>query len=484
MLLYEKITYEDFLEKCKSIELTTLIDGNKTNIRKLSLSLGISEKEVKRQIRLHAPQFPKRNYYSSNFLTKHIYPILFDLLKSYPDVFQTYRENCGAFYLDNSKLRIKRSNSFDADATINNESNEIIAKLHVSQVDENIGRVIEEKLHYLRSFRKDAAFRIGLFIDGYSFPICYMSFSNIDRRDKIESLRKSLTKEIEKDQIIELSRVYGCGNLPKNAISFLIAMAIRKLKLTNYTYLITAVNVNLGFTGLSMLASGFVPYALRPVNYLYNSNGFYTTTRYKNSLIKSSPNDMPPNILYVKEIEASKYSQRIYSKLVTIENGNYNLVGSAIEHEISEIRIDLEKIWDDKTRYHGTVLTDLQHPSKGQCGVSSLHLAKKLKRQGYLVKFCEGDAIFENNDSVSITNHCWVVVNNYGNRGKDVVIDLTADQNGYSQKIIFKTKEELNKQRIKYNAKSEKDPDNINVEHLLQRLEYLERELDIITRSE
>ena len=37
MLLYEKIIYEDFVETCKFIELNTLIDGNETNIKELSL---------------------------------------------------------------------------------------------------------------------------------------------------------------------------------------------------------------------------------------------------------------------------------------------------------------------------------------------------------------------------------------------------------------------------------------------------------------
>lgn len=474
MLLYEKIAYEDYLKNCKSEQLDILLQGRETSLKKFAKNQAVDENEVKRQVRLHAPQSPQVNYMEIKFLENHIYPILTNLFKNYSNDFLSYRDLCGADIICANNLRIIRSKEFDSVAKIENDSNDTIGRLKLQEVDEETGEFIESKLHYLHSFRADAVIRVGLFLIGYKFPICYMSFTPVDRKDKIESLRCSLNPKIEKNEVAELSRVYGCGNLPKNTISFLIASCNKFL--LHYKYLITAVNINLGFSGMSMLGSGFVPFAFRPVSYSYNKNGFYTTRRNKNEVIRYTPNNMPPNILYVREIESSKGTDRIYCKLVNIKNDGCHLLESAIEHEISEIRTELEKIWNENTRYHGTELTNLR-PSKGQCGVSSLHLARKLNNQGLSVLFCEGDVIFMKKPDTSIFNHCWVLLKDYGRRGKDVIIDLTADQNGYSQKIIFKTIDDLKKQQIKYEAKSEKNPIEIDVEHLITRLDYLEKEL-------
>ena len=497
MLLYEKIAFEDSVTKCESVKLKTLLDSQDSNIKLKANSLGVDEREFIRQVRLHAPRFPKSSYYTPNFLSNNVYPTLEKLLQSYPNDFKVYRENCGAFMLDcgtglsEEELIVMRNQDRHPDAVIvatkkigeqkRNHPSKIMSKLCVKIVEEEMGKYLEEKLHYLHSFRNDAIIRIGLFIQEYNYPVCYMSFSKIDRIDKLLSLKKSLNRDISNDEVIELSRVYGCGNLPKNSISFLIAASKKYLK--GYKYLITAVNINLGFSGNSMISSGFVPYAFRPVNYAYNAEGFYTAKRNPCQELSISPNEMPPNILLVREIESSGSTERLYCKLVQINGDKYSFMGSAIEPEISEIRSDLEKIWDDKTRYHRTDITNEHRPSKGQCGVSSLYLARKLKKQGYSARFCEGDANFEKKDDTSIKNHCWVLLKNYRNRDIDVVIDLTADQNGYSQKIIFKEINELNRQKIKYVSRSEKDPDSINVEHLIARLEYLEKELNLIAEE-
>lgn len=482
-MLYEKKAYEDFILTSKSTELDIVVKDYETDLEAKAKALGVSITEFKRQIKLHSPQFPQEDYCKPHFLTKSIYPILTDLLKGYPNEFEKYRLISGANLFDNKKLKIKydKENSNNAliieDRKRNGNNSNVNIKLCVKEVQESTGQYIEEKLHYLRSFRNDAIFRVGLFIVGYKNPICYMSFSNIDREDKIIALKKSMNQQISKDEVIELSRVYGCGNLPMNTISFLISKTVIFLK--NYNYLITAVNTNLGFSGMSMLASGFVPFAFRPVNYFYDYNGFYTTKR-KNIICKKSPNPMIQNILYVKNIKSIRNFSNIYCKLIDINTDKYSIVKFAIEHEVFEMRTILEKLWDDNTRYHRTTNTDINHLSKGQCGVSSLLLGRKLKNKGYSVMFCTGNMIFRDK-SLSISNHCWIVLKRYGNQKSDIIIDLTADQNGYSKKIIFNTKDDLEKLNIVYELTSEIDPYEINNQHLLKRLEYLEEKLSCRT---
>ena len=277
MVLYEKIAFEDTIRNYESVELNTLVDGRKTSILDKARALKVNHREFYRQVRLHAPQFPFNQYMDRLFLNKNVYPILESIFSEYPDNFSYYCSKCGADYLDvtlskDEELIIKKSANEECDASIV-ISNKLhghvkykeIAKLYVREVGEDVGKYLESNLHYLHAFRKDAKYRFGLFVENHTFPICYVSFSDIDRDDKIQALQKSLNFSIDNFEAIELSRVFGCGKLPKNAISFLVAASTRYFN--NYKYIITAVNLNLGFSGKSMLATGFVPYAFRPVNY-------------------------------------------------------------------------------------------------------------------------------------------------------------------------------------------------------------------------
>ena len=332
-------------------------------------------------------------------------------------------------------------------------------------------------MHYLRSYRDTAIIRYGLFVKGFDYPICYASLCCVDRDDKVIALKKAIdNSEVNNNQIIELSRLYGCGTLPQNTISFFLGYIAKQLGKKGYKYMITAVNIALGFTGGSVLASGFIPYALRPVQYYY-SNNCYCTRRNSTKESRSNKTPMPPNVLYVKELGKRRGNILNFSRPVDISKG-FMFFETTIEHEIYEIRAELESVWSDKSRYHGTVISKQGdfRKSKGQCGVSSLLLARRLEKQGYNILFCEGN-LLDSNDLFSIHNHCWIKIIGYNKRKQNIIIDITADQNGYPKKIIFAAEEDLNISRIRYEAVSEIEPKSVDVQHLLERLEYIENEL-------
>ena len=149
----------------------------------------------------------------------------------------------------------------------------------------------------------------------------------------------------------------------------------------------------------------------------YDKNNQYCTKR-KGEYTHSSNNKMPPNILFVREVGQSTGKVSKYCKLIDIGN-NYSYNETAMEHEIYAIRQELEGVWNEKTRYHGTIIDRDSYISKGQCGVSSLLLAR-----------------------------------------------------------LLETEADLKKLKIHYSVKSEKTPETVNVEHLIERLAYLERELN------
>lgn len=161
---------------------------------------------------------------------------------------------------------------------------------------------IESKLHYLHSFRKDSEIHLGLFLEGYKKPIGYISLAKVDRKDKIDSLSQFVGREV-KDNVYEVARTYGCKKLPFNSISIMMSYCFNLLRKKGIKYVITAINPYLGFSGESILASNFQPFALRNVIYSYSRKFDYITSRDKckdnNYYINRT---MPPNVLFVKQL--------------------------------------------------------------------------------------------------------------------------------------------------------------------------------------
>ena len=473
MLHYERVVFEDAIAECKVKELERLLEINNDSIIRYSNKRGIETNTIKQQVRLIAPQFNyslfSDNESSKLFFAEKIVPILERRFLNYASDLKDYKANAGINQLKGEYKIVRNASKWQLVNLDNGSKVEALMK----EVNDENARFIEERLHYLRSPRNDAFRRVGLYIEGYQKPIFYLSFSKIDRPDKVDALEKAIDCKVNTNRVLELSRVFGFGDSIINAASCMLGHYSRDFRQLGYDYIITAVNFTLGFSGASMVASGFIPFATRPVLYRYDNNSEYCTRRVKPNA-KESPNKMPPNILFVKEIKNVDGNDVQYCNMVSIADG-FSFI-SEIEHELVVIRKELENLWNEQTRYPGIIGTP-QKKSKGQCGVSSLLLAKILEEKGYDVLYCEGNAYFRgknNIDKGSITHHCWLKICECGCRKKSVIIDITADQNGYSKPIIFMAEDDLKKAHMSYKVISEKKPCDVNVSHLIQRLEYLE----------
>ena len=432
MLEIKKEIHISLIEKCENDQLDSFFSKNETEIRAYSETNGIDINDIIKQIRLHLPLFEHSIINSKQFFIQGMIPLLDKRFNNYLTSLNYYFIKCGIDSISNfSNLHLK------GNSIVEKNTNKKIADFEVHEVNEDVAKFIECELHYLHSFRKESKYRIGLFIKDYSHPLCYMSFCDIDRKDKIDAIQMSLGfNSYDYTKTIELSRVFGCGKLPYNTISFLISQGTKYYRKLGYEYLITSRN---------------------------------------SELRKQSNIEMPPNILYIKEVQ--KISRLTPVKIVSIKNDGISFLKISIKKDIFKLRGSLEVVWNDITRYHGTNFHSSDHPSKGQCGVSSLHLAKHLQSRGYNVKFCEGNVHFPE-DEKSIYNHCWIKLLNYGNEGVIVIIDITADQNGYEEKVIFKNEKDLISQNIRYESISEYNVNEVGVEHLIDRLTYLENLLE------
>jgi hypothetical protein len=118
--------------------------------------------------------------------------------------------------------------------------------------------------------------------------------------------------------------------------------------------------------------------------------------------------------------------------------------------------------------------------SKGQCGVTSAFIARYLSDAGYDVLFCEGDVAFPSPTN-PIRNHCWVKIRTLPeqrNEIRDIIIDLTADQSGFSEPVICESDESLRNRGIFYKQEREVEPMTAQSGKLSSRLNKLQQQLN------
>lgn len=85
-------------------------------------------------------------------------------------------------------------------------------------------------------------------------------------------------------------------------------------------------------------------------------------------------------------------------------------------------RFMLERVWDEETAYQGIELTPNNVPSRGQCGVSSLWLARYLNRHAVNAFFVEGTLQLDGQAREQV----WVEARRA--RMSAQIIDLASDQ--------------------------------------------------------
>lgn len=95
---------------------------------------------------------------------------------------------------------------------------------------------------------------------------------------------------------------------------------------------------------------------------------------------------------------------------------------STIFDQALRARHQLESAWSSETAYQGITLTPGDPQSRGQCGVSSLWLARTLLAKGYNAQFAEGTL----NTGSQEEDFVWVHLE--APSGETLVADVTSDQ--------------------------------------------------------
>jgi len=199
-----------------------------------------------------------------------------------------------------TRLWRKESEIFEGPKSLVDEQmNKVIFK----QVPENIGFLIQEKLHYIGFPRKDTLYHFGLYRTGEEYPFAYCAYSLLER----EYIHKVLPIKVPKDRVLVLTRSFSVNSSPENSMSLLFGKSlwyIREALQDQYDYVVTTVNPNLMFTGNVFRGSGFLPFFTTGNNPKFLAGNYITGRQiYEGNInrriIKKAKIPLVPNVWFV-----------------------------------------------------------------------------------------------------------------------------------------------------------------------------------------
>ena len=156
--------------------------------------------------------------------------------------------------------------------------NFLLHDLAFEAIDSSRALPILTSLHYLKSARPDSLyFSLVNPIDGLPVSLC--SISPLEWKCVARQIRK--VSAISPERVWDVSRVFSVDGAPRNAISTLLSKVRTYLRrnMTKVGLLVTAVDLNLGFTGCSYRAANWQQWmTVKARPYMYD-DGHYVTPR-------------------------------------------------------------------------------------------------------------------------------------------------------------------------------------------------------------
>jgi hypothetical protein len=470
-------------------DIEALVGGASGEIDELAERLRVTRRDVELELRLHLPLYARSELQGAHGakLVRDRLDALIPRLAEHAHSTQIMMRRAG-WPVDSARapLLIRRG------GVIATEQGTALTRGALAPVDTEVARTIERELHYLRWFREDSDFRLGMALDPGRPPLSYVSLGTCDR-SYIKEAALRVLPETPPEELAVLSRVYALPGAPKNILSWSIAAAAKHLReQTVRRYMVTALNPMLGFTGASFFSSNFRAFATAPVDYAYSSDRFghcleYTTRRSGRSVVGGLL-DTPPNALLITGLDTrSRHKVSQIDRIIHIEESDYRSEAAApasmelltqlrVRRLLGGYRDVVEAAWGPDTAYPGYVHMDTQ-PSRdpsGQCGVTSAWLQETLwHRHGILSVLCRGRLSFDQRDIQAVPDHCWLEVGDRSSPDR-VIIDITGDQaRGFTRRIVCDTVRRLAAEGIHFAAMDCFQLDELETNRVMPRLRRL-----------
>ncbi len=149
--------------------------------------------------------------------------------------------------------------------------------IRFGEVSPETAATINGRLHYIRNSRNDTLLNYGLFIGSANSPYATVSFSRCNRNYQVDTLNTAAGLTLDTAQALSMTRAFALDGAPKNSMSKLFHLSVEHIKhnFHDYAAVVTALNPYLGFEGGVFTGASFEPYALSPLEYWYDKDGFY-----------------------------------------------------------------------------------------------------------------------------------------------------------------------------------------------------------------
>ncbi|MFD3504475.1 hypothetical protein [Streptomyces sp. NPDC058678] len=435
---------------------------------------GISARDFDIHLRLHAPSVLDRA------TLRRPSPVLYGELR--PQLIarcsriSSYIKD--ADYLANSSLLLGGGQARRGFTIQRSDGSSVGVKFSV--VPPSAGYLYQSRLHYLLSPRADTLIEVGCYLQGATHPVTYLAFSMCDRPGIIQALQRQ-NLPAERGNVLILTRALGLSGAAHNLMSFTIGQAVRYLRTMGCTFMVTAFNPLLGFTGSALHAANFTPFATAPVAYCYDKFGSYMTRRQSMSdTCTDRRAGNYRNLLVVLGTDSTSRKEiRKVTTLQQVAEPPHNAhAGEPAELDLDELRDYrswLEAAWSRKTAHPNYAREPLS--SKGQCGVSSVWLARRLRQREIEATYCYGRLTFKDPAISSVDHHCWIEIGPAHDAARHV-IDLTCDQaDGFQEKVIYRRYDELASAGIRYEPVTRLAVDDLPSDRVWPRYTQLEESM-------
>ncbi|MFG1795739.1 hypothetical protein [Nocardia sp. NPDC049149] len=473
------VGYTEGFAALRDARIEQVIATMRASIGRDAAAVQSTQPVFERQLRLHLPSPDCKISSSPSVAYNSVAPIV--AARAYRISHSHYLANMRADYFGvSSDLKIDRCGTV--------ARNDEKLKIDIRSVPPSIGHEYQSKIHYLLSPRADTLFQFGAFEAGADYPLLYVGLSRCDRTYHI-NLARELTSTAEMQPLI-LTRMVGVADLPKNLVSYTIARIAEKLVvLGQHGILFTAVNPLLGFSGASMLASNFIPFGLLRVDYRYERTGEFVNNRIASPLARKTTADWPPNVVLGRPIDMkSPIASRLrcmqetpFRDLKILDKAQSSSPSAPKEllSILSKFREVLERGWCRETMHPDFAEDYIDGQPTGQCGVSSVWLARKLRADFSMQStYCYGELSFDRNDISPVKRHCWIEIGEERSSNR-IIVDLTADQAvGFDQRVIIQRAHQLEGDGIRYQARARKNLDELTQDAVWDRFIVLSQKID------
>lgn len=233
--------------------------------------LGVVAKYVTTQALLHLP------YYSPEAIVETSPDVLRDIDIKVISLGEDYGNAYNRLHDDTEMSLITSEATLKGRNLLSLHEEASIIPVRFDMVPGYMADEVNNRLHYIRSTRSDSVANYGLFIDNAETPYASVSFSRCKRGYQVDALNHTTGLNLEPEQVLSMTRAFAFDNAPKNSMSKLFHQSHNRIKqeFPDIRAIVTALNPYTGFGGGIFTGASYTPYALSPMEYWYDSNGYY-----------------------------------------------------------------------------------------------------------------------------------------------------------------------------------------------------------------